>query len=322
MLDLFRGGSAIALSLAVCTGAAAEYPEKPIRLIVGFAPGGATDIVARLVSPEAAARLGQPVVVENRPGANGNIANDTTAAAAPDGYTLLLTNPGSQIYNPLIYKSIKVDPQKAFAPVTQLTESPLLVVVPTSSSINTFPELLAQAKQAPATVSFGSTGNGSTSHLVGAMLERATGTKMVHVPYKGSGQSMTDLLAGRLDFMADSRSPTMPYLRDKRLRALAVTGGRRVADLPDVPTIAEAGVAGFNVTTWLGLVVPVGTPPDVIDKLNAAFAGAVQTPKISAQLEQLGTSPLGTSEQAFATMLGREQQVAETLVRELNLSVD
>src|SRR5690606_33283029 len=234
--------------LAFSPVAHAAYPTKPIQLVVGFAPGGASDIVARLLAPSVAKTLGQPVVVDNRPGANGNIANDVVANAAPDGHTLLLTNNGSHVYNPLIYKSSRIDPAKAFAPVTLLTATPLVVVVPQESPYKSLNDIIQSARKSPGAVTYGSAGSGAISHLVAATLAQRTQTDMVHVPYKGSGQSIIDLLAGRLDFMADSRSPTMPFIRDGRLRPLAVTGSSRVADLPDVPTVTETGIVELDMT--------------------------------------------------------------------------
>ena len=313
--------AALAL-LASATSFAADFPTKPVRLVVGFAPGGASDIVARLLEPEVSKRLGQPLVIDNKPGANGNIANDIVAKAEPDGHTILLGNPGPLVLNPFIYKSVGADPAKAFVPVTQLTESPLVVVVPSASPIKTLQDLIAKARKSPNGVTYGSAGNGSSMHVAGATLQVAIGAPMVHVPYKGSGPAIIDLLGGTIDFMPDSRSTTMPHIREGRLRALAVTGPKRVADLPNVPTVAEAGVPGFNVTTWLGVVAPAGTPPAVIRKLHDAFTEALKVPAVQQRFAELATNPAGTTPEAFARLLDEERKAAKKLVAETRMSID
>ena len=310
------------LALAAAGAQAADFPTKPIRLVVGFAPGGASDIVARLLQPELQKRLGQPIVIDNRPGANGNIANDVVARAEPDGHTLLLGNPGPLVFNPFLYRQVPVDPAKAFAPVSQLTESPMVIVVPAQSPLRSMADLIATAKKKPGGLSYGSAGNGSSMHLAGATLQVRTGAPLVHVPYKGSGPAITDLLSGRLDFMPDSRSTTMPFIRDGRLRALAVTGDRRVSDLPDVPTVAEAGVPGFKVTTWLGVVAPAGTPASAIKRLQQAFADVLKEPAIQARFDELGTYTVGSTPEDFTRALDTERKEARQLVQQTGMSIE
>jgi tripartite-type tricarboxylate transporter receptor subunit TctC len=299
-----------------------DFPAKPIHLVVGFAPGGASDIVARLLQPELQKRLGQPIVIDNRPGANGNIANEVVARAEPDGYTLLLGNPGPLVFNPFLYKQVPVDPAKAFAPVSQLTESPMVIVVPARSPLKSVADLVSQAKAKPGGLAYGSAGNGSSMHLAGATLQMRTGAALVHVPYKGSGPAITDLLGGQLDFMPDSRSTTMPFIRDGRLRALAVTGERRVADLPDVPTVAEAGVPNFKVTTWLGVVAPAGTPPAVIRRLHEAFSETLKQPAIKTRLDELGTNAMGSTPEAFGRAMEQERKEARQLVQQTGMKIE
>lgn len=323
MPALTRSLAAFALIACATTATlAAEFPAKPVRLVVGFAPGGASDIVARLLEPEVGKRLGQPLVIDNKPGANGGIANEIVARAEADGHTLLLGNPGPLVLNPFLYKSVSVDPAKAFVPVTQLTESPLVVVVPANSPLKTLQDLIHKAKKAPGTVTYGSAGNGSSMHVAGATLQVAIGAPMVHVPYKGSGPALNDLLAGVFDFMPDSRSTTMPFIRDGRLRPLAVTGAKRVPDLPQVPTVAEAGVPGFDVTTWLGVVAPAGTPPAVIRRLHEAFTEALRSPAVQQRFAELATHPAGTTPEAFARRLDEERKAAKKLVAETRMSID
>lgn len=312
----------VSLSLAALCAQANDFPTKPIHLVVGFAPGGASDIVARLLQPELQKRLGQPIVIDNRPGANGNIANEVVARAEPDGYTLLLGNPGPLVFNPFLYKQVPVDPAKAFAPVTQITESPMVIVVPAKSTLNSVADLVSRAKSKAGGLSYGSAGNGSSMHLAGATLQMRTGASLVHVPYKGSGPAITDLLGGQLDFMPDSRSTTMPFIRDGRLRPLAVTGDRRVADLPDVPTVAEAGVPNFKVTTWLGIVAPAGTPQPVVKRLHEAFSHALKQPAVKSRLEELGTYALGSTPEAFARAMDQERQEARLLVQQTGMKIE
>ncbi|MCD9121104.1 MULTISPECIES: tripartite tricarboxylate transporter substrate binding protein [Cupriavidus] len=313
---------AAVFAAAAAPAHAADFPGKPVRLVVGFPPGGASDIVARLLQPHLQKDLGQPVVIENRPGANGNIANEVVARAEPDGYTLLLGNPGPLVLNPFLYKRVPIDPVKAFVPVTQLTESPMVVVVPANSPFRSMGDLLARARQQPGKLSYGSAGNGSSMHVAGATLQVRLNTPLIHVPYKGSGPALNDLLAGQLDFMADSRSTTLPLIRDGRLRALAVTGGRRVADLPDVPTVAEAGVPNFDVTTWLGIVAPAGTPAPIVQRLHAAFAGALKQPSVQARLAELGTGIKASTPAEFARALDAERSNARQLVRDSGMSIE
>lgn len=309
-------------ALVQCQAHAAEYPNKPIRLVVGFAPGGASDIVARLLQPELQKRLGQPIVIDNRPGANGNIANEVVARAEPDGYTLLLGNPGPLVLNPFLYKHVSVDPAKAFVPVSQLTESPMVVVVNAASPVKTMRELIDRARRNPGKLAYGSAGNGSSMHVAGATLQMRLGVPLIHVPYKGSGPAITDLLGGQLDFMPDSRSTTLPLIRDARLRALAVTGATRVADLPEVPTVAEAGVPGFNVTTWLGVVAPTGTPTAVVQRLHGAFVDAMKVPAVAARFEELGTNVKGSAPEAFGKALEAERNEARVLVKQTGMTVE
>jgi tripartite-type tricarboxylate transporter receptor subunit TctC len=310
------------LSLAAFCAQAADFPTKPIHIVVGFAPGGASDIVARLLQPELQKRLGQPIVIDNRPGANGNIANDVVARAEPDGYTLLLGNPGPLVFNPFLYKQVPVDPAKAFAPVTQLTESPMVIVVPAKSALNSVADLVSSAKAKPGGLSYGSAGNGSSMHLAGATLQVRTGAPLVHVPYKGSGPAISDLLGGQLDFMPDSRSTTMPFIRDGRLRPLAVTGDHRVADLPQVPTVAEAGVPDFKVTTWLGVVAPAGTPQPVVQRLYQAFSETLKQPAIKARLDELGTYAMGSTPEAFGRAMEQERKEARQLVQQTGMKIE
>ncbi|OVZ59350.1 ABC transporter substrate-binding protein [Pigmentiphaga sp. NML080357] len=308
-------------AMAVAAPAVADYPAKPIRVVIGFAPGGASDIAFRMVQDELSKRLGQPVVPEYKPGANGNIANDTVAAAAPDGYTILWANVGPLAVNQYLYAGNKLDPAKAFTPVTQLTDSPLVVVVPKDSPYKTMGDLIAAAKRGTP-LNYGSAGNGSSMHIAGASLSIALGASMTHVPYKGSGPAIQDLLAGRLDFMADSRSTTNPHIKSGTLRALALTGPKRVEDLPNVPTVAEAGVPGFSVTTWQAVVAPAGTPRPIIDKLAAAFRDTLKDPVVQERFASINTPLVGSSPDDFAVFLEKERKAAKELIERAKIRID
>lgn len=317
----YRFSCAIA-ALTLATAAWAEWPEKPIRMVIGFAPGGASDIAFRMVQDELSKRLGQPVVAEYKPGANGNIANQAAATAAPDGYTALWANVGPLATNTYLYKGIKIDPAKAFVPVTQVTDSPLVVVVPKSSPLRSMQDLVQAAKKPGADMTYGSAGPGSSMHVAGASLALAVNSPMTHVPYKGSAPAIQDLLAGRLSFMVDSRSTTLPFIQDGSLRALAVSGDRRVPDMPDVPTVAESGVPGFRVTTWQAVVMPAGTPPAIVNKMSQALRETLKSPEVRERFARIYTPLVGSTPEEFAQFLVKERAEARTLVERAKLQID
>ena len=315
----------IAFSIAACTlagSAMADWPDKPIRMVIGFAPGGASDIAFKMVQDELSKRLGQPVVPDYRPGANGNIANQAVAAAAPDGYTVLWANVGPLAVNTYLYKGVKIDPGKAFVPVTQVTDSPLVVVVPKSSPFRTMQELMQAAKKPGAMMSYGSAGHGSSMHIAGASLALALNAPMTHVPYKGSAPAVQDLLAERLTFMVDSRSTTLPFIKEGSLRALAVSGDKRVADMADVPTVEEAGIPGFKVTTWQAVVMPAGTPKPIVEKLSKALRESLETPAVRERFARIYTPLVGSTPEAFAKFWGKERAEAKVLVETAKLQID
>lgn len=309
-------------ALTLATAAFADWPEKPIRMVIGFAPGGASDIAFRMVQDELSKRLGQPVVAEYKPGANGNIANQAAATAAPDGYTALWANVGPLATNTYLYKGVKIDPAKAFVPVTQVTDSPLVVVVPKSSPYRSMQELVQAARKPGAEMTYGSAGPGSSMHVAGASLALAVNTPMTHVPYKGSAPAIQDLLAGRLTFMVDSRSTTLPFIQDGSLRALAVSGDQRVADMPDVPTVAESGVPGFRVTTWQAVVMPAGTPAPIVNKMSQALRETLKSPEVKERFARIHTPLVGNTPEEFARFLVKERAEAKTLVERAKLQID
>ncbi|ADP18773.1 extra-cytoplasmic solute receptor family protein 147 [Achromobacter xylosoxidans A8] len=315
----------LASGLAACVlaaGAHAEWPDRPIRMVIGFAPGGASDIAFKMVQDELSKKLGQPIVPIYKPGANGNIANQAVATADPDGYTALWANVGPLAINTYLYKGVQVDPGKAFVPVTQLTDSPLVVVVPKSSPFQTMQDLVQAAKKPDAGLSYGSAGHGSSMHVAGAALSLALNAPMTHVPYKGSAPALQDLIAGRLSFMVDSRSTTAPFIKEGALRALAVSGDQRVSDMPDVPTVAESGVPGFKVTTWQAVVMPAGTPQPIVDKFSGALRETLQMPEVRERFARIYTPLVGSTPEAFAAFWAKERAGAKALVEQARLQVD
>lgn len=262
---LFVAGIAAA---AATVAHAQSYPSRPIKIEVPFAPGGSQDVVIRLVSQKVAASLGQPLVVENKAGAGGIIAAETVAKAVPDGYTLLMATGGQVSVASALQAKLNYDPQKDLVPVVQLIETPMVLVVPESTQAANVAEFIAVAKRKPGMLTFASTGNGTISHLTGEAFKHAAGIDILHVPYKGAAQGLTDLLAGQVSAMFTSAASAQAYLSSKRLRALAVATTVRLPVLPTVPTFTEAGLKGFVVPVWAGLMAPRGVPPDVVSRLN------------------------------------------------------
>jgi tripartite-type tricarboxylate transporter receptor subunit TctC len=269
--------AAAALSLAF-PALAADFPTKPITMVVPFAPGGPTDAMARTLA--AAVKLGQPVIVENKAGAGGNLGAEAVARADKDGQTLLFGTSGPLAVNVSLYKKIGYDPVKSFAPVIQVGHLPNVLVVHPAIPAKNVKELVAYGKAHPGMLSFASSGNGASSHLAGVMFNNAAGTDFLHVPYKGTGPALTDLLGGQVSMTFTDVLTALPYIKSGKLRALGVTTKERSQVLPDVPTIAEQGYRGFDVSVFFGLVVPAGTPKDAIDKLNQAFADALKQPEV------------------------------------------
>ncbi len=323
MTSLFGSRIGVALIFALLSGAAAAFPDKPVRVVIGYAPGGASDILFRNLQQEWSQRLGQPVVPEYKPGANGNIANDVVAAAEPDGYTVLWGNVGPLLITPLISK-VATDPATAFVPVAQVSESAMVVVVRPESPFKTFAELVvaARARAAGKGLAFGSPGNGSPMHLASEALAGALKAPMLQVPYKGSAPALQDLMGGQLDFMIDSRATTAPLIRAGKLRALAVTSATRVADLPEVPTVAESGLPGYAHTTWVGVVAPAATPSAILRKLADTLRAALAQDAVRTRFEAGGTTPAPSSPAEFGTFLAGERRNVKSLVDRIGLRAD
>jgi tripartite-type tricarboxylate transporter receptor subunit TctC len=314
--------AAVLFGAALGLPAHAAYPDKPIRWVVPFPPGGAMDGIARALAEPLARRLGQPVVVENKPGAGGNLGVDQVAKAPADGHTMLITSIG-MVTNRHLYARLTYDPMKDFAPVSQLAVVPnMLVVNPARVKARTLRELIAEAKAQPGKLTYASAGNGTSIHLAGELFTAMTGTDIVHVPYRGSGPAVTDLLGGQVDMMFDSVASARPYVQAGRLVALAVTTARRSSAMPEVPTVAEAGVAGYALVPWFGVFMPAGTPREVVRAMNAALLEAMKLTEVKARFFVLGAEVIGSSPEAFAATLAAESAQWEKLIRERNLKAD
>ncbi len=291
------------------------WPDRPVRLIVPFPPGGSNDIVARFLAEALRERLGQPFLVENRSGAGGNIGADAVAKSTPDGYTLLLSAPPALVINEHLYRSMPFDPGRDLMPVALVASVPVVLIVPSSSPVTSLAELIALAKREPGRLSFGSSSVGGTNHLAGELLKSMAGIDIVHVPYRGAAPAMTDLIAGRLQLYFDNMPGVLPQLRDGRVRALAVAGARRASILPDLPTMAEAGLPGFEASSWFGLAAPAGTPPALVQRINAAVQEALATPALRAQLATAGAEPGALDVEGFARFVSAERERWGQVVR-------
>ena len=278
---------------------AAAYPTKPVRIVVPFAAGGATDIIGRFMADRLGRELNQSFVVENRAGANGAIGAESVARSPADGYTLLVVTAGTHAINKSLYRSLPYDPVKDFTHVAMVATAPNVVVVNPSVPANNIQELIAFMKKSPGSVSYGSAGSGSTLHLSGELFKTMTGVDIVHVPYKGGSAATIDLLGGRIQLMFDSIAPAIPNIQAGKIRALAVTGAKRSPMLPDVPTVAEAGVAGYAATAWFGLVGPAGMPPEVTKKLNDAVNRILATDDAREALRKHGAEPFAGTPEDF-----------------------
>jgi tripartite-type tricarboxylate transporter receptor subunit TctC len=266
---------------------AQPYPNKPIHIVVPFGPGGFTDVVARILQKEMQPALGQPIIVENKPGAGSTIGTDTVAKAPPDGYNLVIVST-THVISPHLYKSMPYDPIKDFTPVMKLGEGPYVMVEHPSLPAKTVQEVIALAKASPGQIDYASSGNGSSQHLVGALFTTMAGINLMHVPYKGSNQAMQDLVGGQVKLSFVGMPNALPNVKSGKLRALAVTSKQRSPDLPDVPTMDEAGVKGYDATIWLALLAPKGTPPEVVHKLNTEVTKALATPSAKKLMNSAG----------------------------------
>jgi tripartite-type tricarboxylate transporter receptor subunit TctC len=314
----------VALSLGLASPSIAQaqnYPNRPIRMVLPFSPGGAADTPGRMLMYKLSEVLGQQVFVDNRPGAGGTIAAESVARATPDGYTLLLIS-NTHVISASLYKNLSYDSVTDFAPVLQFGDAPNVLVVHPSLPVKSVRELIGLAKEKPGRIDYASSGNGSSQHLFAALFSSMAGINMYHIPYKGSAQATTDLLSGEVKVGCPGIAGMMQYIKDGRLRALAVTGAKRSPELPDVPTIAEAGVKGYEATLWLGILGPAALPKDVIAKLNTAITGLLKQPDVQNSLRTVGTEIVYRTPDEFGKFLRAEQQKWSKLVKEIGVKVN
>lgn len=317
MQRIRRRSILVALATMLVGGAAMAqgYPSRPVRIVVPFPAGGSNDIVARILAQKLTERNGQPFVVENRGGAGGNIGAEAVASSDPDGYTLLLTAPPPLTTNTALYKNLPFDPARAFAPVALVASVPIVLVVHPSLDARSVAELVTLAKAKPGALNFGSSGIGSTNHLAGEMLKSMTGINIVHVPYKGAAPAMNDLLAGHIPFMFDNMPAVLPQVQGKLVNAIAVAGSKRASALPDVPTVTESGVAGFEASAWFGLVAPAKTPAPVLAKLESEIATILKMPDVVKRFTEIGAEPGTVSGEAFGRFLADDTVKWTNIIR-------
>jgi tripartite-type tricarboxylate transporter receptor subunit TctC len=299
-----------------------SYPSRPIRLIVPFAAGGGNDNVARLVGKRLGESLGQPIVVDNHPGAGGVLGAEAAAKSAPDGYTLFLGGVGSHALNPNLMKNLPYDPIRDFAPVELIASAPLVLVVHPSVPARDIAAFIAYARKSPGKLNFASNGNGSSSQLAAVMFDSMAGVDMVHVPYKGLSPALTDLLSGEVQVMFSSVVAIVPHIKAGKVRALAVTGRKRLGLLPELPTIAESGLPGYEASSWYGILAPAGTPSDIVAKLNAEISKALERPEVRASLLAEGAEPVGGTPEAFAAHIRAEKERLGKLIRDANIRLE
>ena len=326
MQSMMRALLAILAGIALIVGTgpapAADYPTKPIRLVVPFPPGGTTDILARAVAQKLAETWNQQVIVDNRPGAGGNIGADLVAKAAPDGYTLVMGTVGTHAINPNLYGKMPYDHVKDFAPVILVAGVPNVLVVNPSLPVHLVKELIDYAKANPGKLNFASSGNGTSIHLSGELFKTMAGVQMTHVPYKGSAPALADLMGGQVQLMFDNLPSSLGLIKGGKLRAIAVTSTTRAAALPDVPTIAESGLPGFEASSWFGVLAQAGTPPDIVTKLNGTIAAWLAAPDAKEKLLAQGAIAAGGSPEDFARHIDHETAKWAKVVKASGAHID
>lgn len=313
--------AALALGLVALGAHAQAFPAKPVKFVVPFPPGGSSDVLARALSDKLSESLGQPVIVESRPGAGATVGAAYVAAAKPDGYTLLMGTVHHAIATS-VYKKLPYDFEKSFVPVTTIALIPNVLVIGSQSPVMDVKGLIAAAKASPQKLSFGSNGNGTLQHLIGTQFATQAGIELLHVPYKGSAPLTTDLLGGQVDMSFDTITPVVPFIQSGKLRALAVTTAKRSATLPDAPTLAEAGFKDFDHGTWFGIVAPTGTPEDMVAKLNAEIVKIIQSPEFRKRMQEIGAEPIGDTPSQMAARIKSDTAKYAKLVKDANVSID
>ena len=323
MTAILKRWALAVLLVTVAVGAWAQsYPTKPIRIVVPFPGGGATDLLARAAAQKLTEAWGQPVVVDNRPGAGGNIGTELVARAAPDGYTLEMGTVGTHAINASLYAKMPYDHVKDFAPVILVAGVPNVLVVNPALPVTSVQELISYAKANPGKLNFASSGSGTSIHLSGELFKVMAGVQMTHIPYKGSAPALADLIGGQVQLMFDNLPPSLPQIKAGKLRALAVTSVTRAPALPDVPTVAESGLPGFEASSWFGILAPAGTPPDIIARLNAEIGKWLASPEAKEKLLALGANAAGGSPEDFAKHIAAETAKWQKVVKESGAKVD
>src|SRR5258706_1263210 len=312
----------LALAIAPFAYAQDDYPNRTVRIIVPFAPGGSTDVVARILADELGPELKQTFVVENRSGAGGNIGADVVAKASPDGYTLLMGTTGVLAINKYLYKEMAFDPERDLVPVSYTSLITNILVVNPQVPANTVSELVALARAKPGALTFASAGAGSSTHLSAELFKSMAGVDILHVPYKGSSQAITDLMGGQVTMLFDNAPSSIPFVEQGKLRALAVTSTKRLPNLPYGPTLDEAGVKGYESLSWSGIMAPAGTPKRVIDKLNAAIEKILRDPDVKQRFASLGVDPVGGPPEAFSRHIRAESEKWARVVKTANITLN
>ncbi|HLV28326.1 MAG TPA: tripartite tricarboxylate transporter substrate binding protein [Burkholderiaceae bacterium] len=318
--------AALAITLssgsAVAADAADNYPERPISWIVPFPPGGAMDVIARVLSETMSQDLGQSIVVENKPGAGGNIGANYVVKAKPDGYTIMIAANGMAV-NPFLYSRLTYDPIKDFEPISLLAAVPnILVTQADRKDVNSLEDVIRQVKEKPGHYTYASAGVGTSIHLAGALFTYTGDLDMLHVPYKGSGPAVADLIGGQVDYMFDSITSAKPHIESGKLKALAVTTKKRSSTLPDLPTVAESGMADYELTPWFATFAPAGTPPEIIEKLNRSMIKAMDTERVRQIFASIGAEYIGSTPEELATYLAAETEKWNKIIQETGISVD
>ncbi|WP_310643347.1 tripartite tricarboxylate transporter substrate binding protein [Limnohabitans sp.] len=312
---------AVALCALSITSAWA-WPDKPVTIVVPFPPGGGTDTGARIVGQKLSVKWGQPVTIDNKGGAAGQVGADFVAKAKPDGYTLLMGNVGTQAINPALYKKLLYDPDKAFAPLSLVAELPLAMMINPSVAAKSDKEFIALAKSQPGKLNYSSSGAGGGPHLAAELFKDATGTFIVHVPYRGGGPAITDLLAGNVQLSFMTVLEASGHIKAGKLRALAVTSEQRVSALPDVPTLAESSIPGFNAISWIGLLAPAGTPTALVEKISADIRDVVELPEVKNRLIDLGGIPKATSPADFSKLIDTDRKRYTAVIKDRAITAD
>lgn len=314
------------LALLLCVAAAHAfaqgYPAKPVKMIIPYPPGGGNDTLGRLFAIKLSERLGQPVVVENRPGAGTLIGTEAAAKSAPDGYTILLSSIATHALSPNLYARVPYDPIRDFAPVTLLGIAPTVLVVRNDLPAKDLAELVAAARAKPGGFTYASGGNGTPPHINAEVFKAVAGVDLLHIPFKGGGPALVDLMAGRVDIMLDTAASAMPHVRSGKLRALAISGPKRSPEYPDLPTFAEAGLPQYDTNAWYSVHAPAGTPPEIVRRLNTELVASLREPDVQARFRQLSTDPVGNTPEEFAAFVKAELDKYARVIKSAGIRLD